>query len=415
MKRSALVLVLALAAVPLFATNGYFLHGQGPVNKAMAGAGSALPQDPLAAASNPAAIAFVDAGMIANLALFNPNRSYTVTGMPSGMQGTFGLMPGTVDSESELFLMPSIAANWRPSDRFAFALSAVAHGGMNTDWRTNTFWGGDHTGVDLSQMFLDATMAWKLTQNQSVGLTLRAVYQMFEAQGLQAFAMFSSNPAALTNNEHDSGFGFGGEIGYYARITPNVSVAASYTPKLSMSEFDDYAGLFADEGGFDIPAAATVGLAWNVTDRLTWVADMQQIDYSEVGSVGNPMLPNLMMAPLGAAGGAGFGWKDVTVYKTGIQYEVSDAWTVRAGYSTADQPIPPTEVLFNILAPGVIENHVTAGFTRRTSGDSAFHFSLTHAMENSVSGPNPLEVPGQQTIELTMDEWEAEFGWSMRF
>ncbi|HSN68260.1 MAG TPA: outer membrane protein transport protein, partial [Thermoanaerobaculia bacterium] len=396
MKRSLLLVTLALVALPLFATNGYFAHGQGPANKAMAGAGSALPQDPLAATTNPAAIAFVDPGMILELALFNPNRSYTITGMPSGMQGTFGLAPGTVDSSSEVFLMPSLAGTWRPSDRFAFGLSAVAQGGMNTDYRTNTFWGGDHTGVDLAQMFLDASFAWKPAANHSIGLTVRGVYQQFEAQGLQAFAMFSGSPSTLTNNEHDLSYGVGAKIGYYGKLHPDFAVAASWAPKISMSKFDDYSGLFCNQGEFDIPATMTIGLAWNVTDRLTWVADLEQIEYSGVNAVGHPFLPNIMTAPLGMHDGPGFGWEDVTAYKTGVQFAVSQDWTVRAGYSTANQPIPESEVLFNILAPGVVEDHVTAGFSRALPGGNAFHFSLMHALRNSVSGPNPLEVPGQQ-------------------
>ncbi len=305
MKRSALLAILVLAAFPLSATNGYFAHGQGPAAKAMGGAGIALPQDPLAATTNPAAIAFVDPGMIVELALFNPNRGYTITGMPSGIQGTFGLAPGTVDSKSELFLMPSLAANWRPSDRLAFALSAVAQGGMNTDYRQNTFWGGDHTGVDLAQMFLDTSLAWKLTPNQSIGATVRAVYQQFEAQGLQAFATFSGAPAALTNNEHDISYGVGFEVGYYAKIHPDFAIAAAYSPKTSMSKLDDYSGLFCNLGEFDIPANATIGLAWDVTERLTWVADVEQIEYSGVNAVGHHLFPNLLTAPLGTRGGPG--------------------------------------------------------------------------------------------------------------
>jgi hypothetical protein len=30
----------------------------------------------------------------------------------------------------------------------------------------------------------------------------------------------------------------------------------------------------------------------------------------------------------------------------------------------------------------------------------------------SVSGPNPLEAPGLQTIELEMDQWDLELGFS---
>ena len=56
-----------------------------------------------------------------------------------------------------------------------------------------------------------------------------------------------------------------------------------------MSKFKEYAGLFADGGDFDIPANYGVGIAFKATPKLTVAADVQRIDYSGVGSVGNPM------------------------------------------------------------------------------------------------------------------------------
>jgi len=41
------------------ATNGYFAHGYSIKNKALAGAGTALPTDSLTATTNPAGMAFV--------------------------------------------------------------------------------------------------------------------------------------------------------------------------------------------------------------------------------------------------------------------------------------------------------------------------------------------------------------------
>ena len=81
--------------------------------------------------------------------------------------------------------------------------------------------------------------------------------------------------------------------------------------------------------------------------------------------IANPMLPNLMTAKLGMEGGAGFGWKDMTVVKLGAQWEASHDWTLRLGYATGKQPIPASEVMFNLLAPGVIEQHVTLGGHRQ--------------------------------------------------
>ncbi|MDP4789815.1 MAG: long-chain fatty acid transporter, partial [Haliea sp.] len=77
-----------------------------------------------------------------------------------------------------------------------------------------------------------------------------------------------------------------------------------------MSNFDDYAGLFADDGGFDIPESFGTGIAWELSSALTLAADWQRILYSDINSVGNPLAPLLAGVPLGVANGPGFGWED---------------------------------------------------------------------------------------------------------
>ena len=47
-----------------------------------------------------------------------------------------------------------------------------------------------------------------------------------------------------------------------------------------------------------------------------------------------------------------------------MQLRAGKGWTWRAGYSYGSQPIPDREVLFNILAPGVEEQHLTFGFSK---------------------------------------------------
>ena len=97
---------------------------------------------------------------------------------------------------------------------------------------------------------------------------------------------------------------------------------------------------------------------------LTIAVDVQHVKYSEVKSLGNPMLPNLQAARLGETEGAGFGWKDTTTVKVGVQMHVSPGLMVRTGYSYGDQPIPESEMLLNILMPGVIGQHVSGGFSK---------------------------------------------------
>jgi long-chain fatty acid transport protein len=142
--------------------------------------------------------------------------------------------------------------------------------------------------------------------------------------------------------------------------------------------------------------------------------------YSEVDSIANPMV-NILGCPtaqaggtdaescLGGARGAGFGWEDMTTYKIGLEYAFSESNTFRFGYSTGDQPIQSADVLFNILAPGVMEEHFTVGWTHRNRNGGAWTASFMYAPENKVVGPNFFD-PFQQ-IELTMDQLEFELAY----
>ncbi len=412
-----MVLTLVFLASGVMATNGYFSHGYSVPSKGLAGVGVAWPDNSLMAANNPAGMVWVGSQYDIQLALFNPNREFTVTGNPSGMAGTFPLTPGTVESGSKLFLVPALGANWMLNPTSSFGVSIFGNGGMNTNYDTKVFDSPmatvtSPTGVDLSQLFVGLTFAKEVAGTQAFGITGIFAYQRFEAKGLQAFGGFSTDPTKLTDNSHDNSTGFGARFGYLGRFGSHVRVGAAYQTKIYMSEFSNYAGLFAEQGDFDIPSNFTAGIAVLPTAKWVLLADVQYIKYSEIKAIANPMDPadfqNGIL--LGSDNGAGFGWQDMTTYKFGIEWHGIPELPLRAGYSYGKQPIPDSEMMFNILAPGVIEQHLSFGFSRQMCGNKELSFAVTHAFTNSVSGPNPMEVPNQQTIELKMNQWEFALG-----
>jgi long-chain fatty acid transport protein len=403
-----------VAAAPVRATDGYFANGYGTNYKAMAGAGVALYLGTQAPATNPAAMAFLGKRYDVGIEIFNPNRQFSVTGSPSGFPGTFGLAPGTVESDSRYFPIPSLGANWKVGENGTFGISAYGNGGMNTDYAAAVF-GVAPAGVDLSQMFLAPTYAHKLGPRHALGISAILAYQRFEAKGLLGFSPFSGDPTSLTNRDHANSYGGGVRVGYLGELTDWLSLGASYQSRIAMTRFDEYSGLFADKGGFDVPQTFTGGVAVKPVEKLTVALDVQWINYESVTSVGNDFLPNLAKAPLGTSNGAGFGWHDMTIYKAGLQYEASRDWTLRAGYSYGRQPIRDNEVLINILAPGVMEQHVTAGFSRLLKKGQSLNLAIIRALPKSVAGPNNLEAPNRQSIELKMDQWELDVSYSFGF
>ena len=104
----------------------------------------------------------------------------------------------------------------------------------------------------------------------------------------------------------------------------------------------------------------------------------------------------------------------MTIIKIGAQYQLNEGMAVRVGFSTGGQPIPDgaasRDLLFNILAPAVVEQHISFGFSKYMEGGREFSLALTKVLSNSITGPNPLDPA--QTIELKMDQLEIEAGFS---
>ena len=429
-----LLSALLLLGLPVtaWATNGYFSHGTSVAEKGLAGAGVAYSQDTLSAANNPAGMVWQGGAWDIGAALFAPMRSYTVKGAPAGLP-EFGLVPGTYDSDNELFVIPQFGYNWAIGDTRTIGISVYGNGGMNTEWKSadppGTFYNGV-AGVNLEQLFVSTTYSAKFSERSSWGISAIAVRQTFEATGVGSFAQSSTDPSKLSNNGDDSSLGLGARLGVQLGFGTGWTFGAAYQPKIKMEEFDNYAGLFAEKGGFDIPETWTLGLAWEVNKGHNLVFDVQQINYSGVASIANPISPltdgtSCIAAPpagpgtgagcLGGSTGAGFGWQDMTVYKLGYEWASSDAWAWRVGYSFTDQPIPTTETMFNILAPGVVEQHFTFGFTRSYSNNNDFNFALMYAPSVTVSGANPFQGSSVQTIDLEMYQYELAFSYSKHF
>ncbi len=411
-----LPLLTFLAATEACATDGYFAHGYGVKSQGMGGVGIALPQDALAAAANPAGMGLIGDRVDFGLTWFRPVRESEIAGNLAGPA-----VNGTYDAnDSQNFFIPEFGYNRVITPEISLGVSVYGNGGMNTDYKKAVPLLGNTTpGVDLIQLFVAPTVAWKITPSNTIGASVNLAYQRFEAKGLQNFdnPFFTKNPGSVTNNGHDNSYGAGVHIGWIGQLNEAVTLGASYQSKTYMSKFDKYKGLFAENGDFDIPSTYGIGIAVKATPQLTVAADVQRINYSEVNSVGNLSLSNLApVAQLGSVNGSGFGWRDVTAVKLGASYAYSDTLTVRAGYNHSTQPIRQSETLFNILAPGVIQDHVTLGATWVLPNKSELSFAYMHAFEENVNGSGSIPSSfggGEANLKMYQDSLGIAYGWQL--
>lgn len=469
------------------ATNGYFSHGWGTKSKAMAGVAAALPQDTLVSATNPAGMAFIGNSFDVGVSVFNPSpRGYqanndfatqqvpTPAGSVTLPAGAF-VTPGEYESDLDWFLIPSFGLNYELDERTTIGVSIFGNGGLNTRYRerppfenfavapnqrvgpypdgsvgpyfdfssgqpvpvtaeipgtvngnpNGVFTATTPTGVNLEQLFIQIPYTYKIDGGrQSVGIAPVFAIQRFEAEGLEPFRQLSIRPDDVTNNGTDWSYGAGLQFGWYGELSEQLALGASYRTTVWMSKFDDYAGLFAEEGGFDIPAMFNLGVAYRPQPNLILAFDYQHIFYDESHSIANSNDADLTQcqAPgpkpsfcLGAESGVGFGWESMDVFKLGVRYDPSDQLSLLAGVSyNTDFLKTDRQGLFNVLAPATIRWHLTLGAAYQATPADEFAISFAYMPEETFDGTSP-SLTQTQTGSLFMEQYEIGVSWSHRF
>lgn len=447
---SALALGLA-APFAVSANNGMFLIGYGAKSRGMGGVGIAYGQDGLAAGANPASMIQVEDGRFdIGGELFRPPRAVSHQG---DTIGTF-----KEESDENLFLIPSMGGISRVSKDFVWGV-AVIGAGLGTSYKQtpptpcpSTYFfnvscgASSPVGISLMQMQILPSAAFRVNENNTIGVSIAMAIQTFKAYGLESFVDlgFTTTNEGLTNNGADWSYGLGWRLGWLGQyLNQRLSLGLNYSARVSMSRFEEYDGLFAEHGKFDIPESYGAGIAFKVTNKTDVAFDVMQISYSDVASIGNPgpnafnptdfnpLCPGLDTpeCKLGGSLGLGFGWTDQTVYKLGISHKLNERHTIRVGWNHGKAPVPEDQVLFNMLAPGVVEDTVTLGYTYVTNKDWLTSFfggkqgevtlNYTHGFENTLKGQTmfypggsgaPQDGSTNAAISLEIDTLGISYG-----
>ncbi|MNC10027.1 putative outer membrane protein precursor [compost metagenome] len=345
---------------------------------------------------------------------FKPERSVEISGSP--VPGANGRYDG---NDTESFLIPEFGYTRQLNERLAFGLAVYGNGGMNTDYQRNPFSAYGSTGdarVDLTQVFVTPSLAWRVNERHSFGIGLNYAYQRFEARGIDGFARMSESPEHVSDDGHDHSDGWGLRLGWNGQLTDSLSVGVAWSSKIKTGKFERYEGLFADHGSFDIPENYGIGLAWRATERLTLAADVQQIDYSDVKAISNSVDVLFSGHLLGSEDGPNFGWEDIRVYKLGASYAVTAQLTLRGGYSWADQALDKGETFFNTLAPGVVREHLTLGATWAPEAGHEISVFYAHAFSEELKGSNSIPQAfggGEVDLQMQQDSVGIAYAWKL--
>ena len=409
---------LLAASSATWATDGYFSNGYGIKSKGRAGVAQTSTDDAFGAANNPATLSFAEDRVDVGIDWFMPTRSAERTGPAIPLNGK-------VTSDHDHFFIPELGYRQALNEQWSVGLAIYGNGGMNTDYQSgqlnlgpgateqNLLAGPGRLGVNLSQLLIAPGVSWKFAEGHAIGLAPVIAYQRFEAYGLGAFAGISQDATAMTDSGTDHSWGGGVRLGYLWNVSTTVSLGASYSSRVYATGFDRYRGLFAGDGTFDIPQSVAVGLGWQATSAVRLGLDYKWIDNASIPAVGNS---SSRPGALGLEDGPGFGWRSISVVKAGVDWALCDSFVLRGGYGFAENPVRSEDVTFNIVAPGVIQHHLTFGATYKL-GRHEISAAYMHAFENSVSGESKFVAFGmapagtRETVRMSQDSVGIQYSW----
>lgn len=410
----------ALVSSPVQAGGGYFILGYGPLAGQSGGTSTAIGFDSFAGASNPAKLSMTDDRLDLDVLLFSPYRRISRSGAADEDYNF------TTTSKNSLFVLPELGYARRIDERFTWGLSMYGNGGLNTEYHGDTgvagsnrnptacgerpgnFFGGcGKLGFDLSQVIVAPTLAWKFLPGYSFGISPLMAFQQFKAYGLQAFQPISESPDHVTNQGYARSFGGGLRVGLFGRVLPWLDLGAAYSTKVYFQDLDEYRGLIANSGSFDIPANFSLGFGVRPAPRLTIGGDVQRIFFNHIPALANGVsnsVRNPPEDPFGSRNGSGFHWGNVTTYRLAVAWAATPQMTLRVGAAYGSHPTNGNDAnstSLNLFAPNA-KWQPTVGSTWSMSTDSEIHFAygryaVSHLEGDSATGA--LGIGGKESID----------------
>jgi long-chain fatty acid transport protein len=433
---SAAILLLARMLQPVAAFGqGITISGVGPVNSSMGGAAVAAPVSACGALYwNPATITDLgstelEVGLHLLYASAKLSSTYQPNSLGPGVPN--GVLSGSTRSDGGVSPLPETALVFTTEDpKISFGLGVFTAGGFSVNYPGSTTnpiltaqaphgFGLGPLYTELIVIQIVPTVAVKLTDQLSVGFAPTVNMGKIGADPLflaspddanhDGFATYESG----TNGRYEWGLGF--QAGVFYTINSEWSVGASAK---SPQWFEPFRLQSLDEAGqprtlkvhFDYPMILSVGGSYAPMEDLLVALDFHYVDYRNTQGFDRTGFDSS-----GAV--AGLGWNSVYLISLGTQYKLNESWTLRAGYTFGNNPIPNSLSLFNVGSASIDEHTLYVGASYQINKSLMMSVSYSHSFENSIRGPllTPSgAVPGT-SIESTVAVDSVVFGATVKF
>jgi long-chain fatty acid transport protein len=403
------------------AGQGIALPGAGPINQSMGGAAVAAPLDATGALFwNPATISGLSSSeMSFGLGFLLPTTSVS-SSLPAGSLGP-GFPPvalqGSNRSNAGVTPLPTMAFVKKLDDSdWTYGIGVFGIGGFSTNYPASASnpilmppppagLGVGHIYADVEILQVVPTISYQWSDRLSVGvsptfdLARLAVDPAFfsapdDANG-DGFATYPSGTATSYT------WGIGAQFGLFYKA-PYWNLGFSLK---SPQWFDDFRANSSNEIGqprtvkseFDFPMIASVGVAYTGFERWVIASDFRYFDNRNTNG-----FRTAGFNPDGSV--TGLGWKSIFGMATGVQYQVTDCWSLRMGYAYNQDPVGNEVAFFNVSSPLITQHVLSVGTSFKFTQCCLLSVSYSHAFENRNTGPIETQlgpIPGSSVTDST--------------
>lgn len=284
--------------------------------------------------------------------------------------------------------------------------------------------GTTKAGLEYINETISPIVAITWCNSHTLGISANYQIERIKVNGLEQFdrPVFpgipggSLFPGHVTNRGYGWSTGWGVTIGYLGHITDCLTIGLTYQPETSMRRIDRYKGFLAQRGKLNIPQKIGAGISYYIMPCLVVAFDVEHIQWSKIKALHNPLLSDGTLQPLGASNGPGFGFKDQWYYRFGVEWEVDDCWTLRAGYRFANAPIRRNQTAVNLLTLDTVESFATVGATWYVTECNELSIMGAYGFENTIKGKNSIpNFLGAGEVDLTESKYAIGLAWGYRF
>lgn len=364
--------------------NGLYRNGRGAESLGMAGADSTVSDNPLTAiGGNPAAFTlngdahfqFSATGALGSARYDSPLNERSRMDVAGGFP-EFGVTYPTLGGKATV------------------GLGAVVDVARQSDWRYTDTPGGVDGATSYGRLRHEsrfvvirpsAGAAVKLSERWSLGASLGVIYQELDFRAPYIFQRHPVLAGFKTDLDLDTnGIGFNGDVGLLYKHNDRLRIGLSYRTPTSITsqgsavgdlraQFDSV-GLgsapstfrYDAEAELDLPQSVALGIYWAFSDRGrlavegNW-AQWSSFDYMGIQLTGgNNAAVNDTVGSTTIIDRVPLQWEDRFGARVGLEFDLTDAFTWRGGYSYSSSPMRTAYV--TPLNAEIIEHTLATGF-----------------------------------------------------